>query len=169
MDATAINEAATTERLAAATHADTHAATNAAAAPAPRPGRRAARILGVIAILFAGLFATFGGQSPAHAAGSYATGISFCTTPNVNVSLERWYGGGHTSQVKTGNSGPTGCATFRYVDAGYNYVVTRTVVRGTCTYGATMTVYISQNWTTAVANQTRGVGSLGHWYSQRIC
>lgn len=130
--------------------------------------RRAARIVGVLAILLGSIAAVFMTATPAQAAGTYATGVYFCTTPNTNVSLEKYYLDGHTTSYKTGNSGPTGCATFRYVDAGYRYIVTRTVVRGTCTYGATMSRYASY-YGTAVANRTINLGSLSFWYSQRIC
>jgi hypothetical protein len=142
---------------------------NDTTAPAPviaRP-RRAARLFAALAVLFGTFAGIVGVAAPAHAAGSYATGIYFCTTPNTNVSLER-YSSGQTWAYKTGNSGPTGCATFRYVDAGYSYVVTRTKVTGNCTYGATMTVYASYVGTPR-ANTTVNVGTLGYWYSQRIC
>lgn len=134
-----------------------------------RLGRRIARIVGALAILFGGLFAALGAQAPAQAAGTYSTGIYFCTTPNVNVSLERWYGNGQTGQVKTGNSGPTGCATFRYVDPGYSYVVTRTVVTGSCAYGAYMKLYMSQYYATPRSGQVLNVGSLVLRSNTRIC
>lgn len=134
----------------------------------PARGRLAARVVGILAILLASIAGVFATTAPAQAAGTYATGVYFCTTPNVNVSLEKYYSNGSTSAYKTGNSGSTGCATFRYVDPGYQYIVTRTVVRGTCTTGATMSVYASY-YGTARANVTLNLGSLSLWYSQRIC
>ena len=145
---------------------NTNTATTASTTPAG--GRRAARIVGVLAILLGSIAGIFMTAAPAQAAGTYATGVYFCTTPNVNVSLEKYYLNGQTSAYKTGNSGPTGCATFRYVDPGYRYIVTRTVVRGNCPYGATMSVYASY-YGTAQANRTINLGTLSHWYSQAIC
>lgn len=90
----------------------------------PAGGRRKARIAGLVVALLAGLFTIFGQAAPAQAAGSYSTGVYFCTTANQPVQLQVWVNGAW-QPYKNGNSGATGCATFRYVDGGYWYSVVR--------------------------------------------
>ena len=138
-------------------------------AAVPAGSRRKARLLGVVAALLGVLFTLFGQAAPAQAAGSYSTGIYFCTTANTAVTLQIWTNSGW-SNYRNGKSGTNGCGTFRYVDAGYHYQVARTVAYGDpyCWSPRYVKLYTT-NWGTARAGVVINLGSLVYRSTTRIC
>lgn len=124
-------------------------------AGSPSVGRRVARILGVLAILFAGLFTTLGTQAPAQAATSYNTGVSFCAWSDyygtnhayAKVRLQVLSASGtHWVDYRYGQAGGNGCGTFRNVDAGYRYRVLHYIKDGCwLSSGSTSSVGVSYN------------------------
>lgn len=135
--------------------------TTAPAAPAVKGSRRVARILGILAVLFAGLFATVGQAAPASAAGSYSTGVYFCTNANQAVQLQVWNGSSWAA-YKNGTSG-SGCGTFRYVDAGRYYRVAKSVSYNSGWCGSSYTQVYATNYGMARAGS---VISVGNWTYQ---
>lgn len=97
--------------------------TAARAIETPTGPRRRVRLLALLAVLLGAFTPALALAGPAHAAGSYSTGIYFCSPyANSSVQLQVWYQG-RWQGYSNGRSGANGCATFRYVDAGYYYKV----------------------------------------------
>lgn len=143
--------------------------TSTTAPAVPAGGRRKARLAGLVVALLAGLFTVFGQAAPAQAAGSYSTGIRFCTTANQPVILQVWTSTGW-GNYRNGTSGATGCGTFRYVDAGYHYRVTRTVRTGDLHCWNPMYVHLyATTWYTARAGVVLNFGNLVYQNTTRVC
>ena len=145
----------------------THTSTTAPVVPAG--GRRKARLVGLVAAVFGVLFMLFGQAAPAQAAGSYSTGIYFCTKASTAVTLQIWTNSGW-SNYRNGHSAANGCGTFRYVDAGYHYRVARTVQTGDLHCWSPMYVNLyATNWYTARAGVVLNFGNLVYQNTTRVC
>ena len=145
--------------------------TTQAATTAPAGSRRKARLAGVVVALIAGLFGSAFLAAPANATGTSSTGISFCTSRNVSVTLQVWNGSTQQWQnYKNGTSGTTGCGTFRYVDAGYYYQVARTIAYGDpyCRTPRVVELYTT-NWAQSQANRVVNLGTLYYRSTTQIC
>lgn len=134
----------------------------AARTSAPAGQRRKLRLLGLLAVLL-GLFApAVALAEPAAAAGSYGTGITFCAPyQNSTVQLQI-FNGSNWQGYKNGSSGP-GCATFRYVDAGYSYRVVMPFSNA-CSSGTYATT-----WKVSQANVVVNVGRMALESHYRWC
>ena len=136
--------------------------TTAATASATAGQRRKLHLLGLLAVVL-GLFApAVALAEPAQATGAVGTQISFCApSKNYPVQLQVWNG---TKWVgyKNGNSGATGCGTFRYVDAGYYYKVALSASVNTGNCYTSYTVTYSTGWKASVANRNVNVGSMSY-------
>lgn len=123
---------------------------------------RRIRLLGLLAMLV-GLFApAVALAEPAAAAGSYNTGITFCAPyQSSTVQLQVW-NGSNWQGYKNGSSGP-GCATFRYVDAGYYFRVVMPFSTS-CSSGTYATT-----WKASQANVVVNVGRMALESNYRWC
>jgi hypothetical protein len=138
-----------------------NATTDTRTARTARSTSRRIRLLGLLATVV-GLFGpAVALAEPAAAAGSYSTGIAFCAPyQNSTVQLQIW--NGRWQGYKNGSSGP-GCATFRYVDAGYSYRVVMPFSTA-CSSGTYATT-----WKVSQANVVVNVGRMALETHYRWC